>query len=579
MIGETTMDGLKKERFIIVTISIAIVLCFCCFLLGYLCYKEPKLGEFRILGITEEIEGYYLEIEKSHHALAYEVEVVDDEKNVILETESKTTKILLNHFLADYGTHLTINVTAKNKNGTKKKAVEPFKYVWQKASFKNMSSHYIDAKKGLSLLLVGYQQNETYRFTLEYLNETIYEEAIMSDNIYIPYQKLEGYAGRITAKLYTEKNCLISVSNFYVNTPVIGKVKMISPNNGLNTRWNDISFTFEGGTNATAFYFNIYEEGQKKDRIELPVNTKEYILPAEYLNEEKNYYFEIEAAYLDYEEISEKSGIEGYIGKKETTEPVYTSHNPSFIKKGTKITLGSRTRDATIYYTLDGSEPNESSFVYRKPLSINENTIVKAKAVSKRRYDSETNTYDFQIGEKELVVYLSPSNQSWNYGNAEAGYTTEMREMNKLTDILETMLKEKGVTVYRNKSSHDINTHLSESNAVKSDLHLAIHSNASLDQEARGIEIYVDKPTSKSLSIATNIYQNLYAIYPNKNSTTDRGVKYANGSLGEANDHFIPCGTLIEIAYHDNYEDAKWILEKKEQIASSIASAIISYYK
>ncbi len=574
------MNEVKKQYFIIITISVAIILCFLCFLLGYYSYKEPKLGEFHILGFQEEIEGYYLEIEKSHHAVSYEVLITNRKEEELFRTESTDTNILLKNFTANYGDHLKIHVAAKNKNGTKKQAEEVYEYLWRNASFKNINGRYIDAKKGLSLLLYGYGQNEKYILKLEYLNQVIYEETIKTDNIYVPYQKLEGYAGRITAKLYTEQNCLISIYNFYINTPMIGKMNLTSPKESFKTRWNDLKFTFDGGTNATNFYFNVYEEGVRKDHIEVPNNIKEYTLPAEYLNEEKNYYFEIEAAYLDYEEISEKTGVEAYVGKKETTDPVYTSHHPDFIKSGTKITLNTRTPGAIIYYTLDGSEPNESSMVYKTPIIIQDDTLIKTKAISNRRYDSETNTYDFKIGEKDLVVYLSPSNQSWNHGNLEAGYTTEMQEMNKLANILEQILKENGVIVYKNKSSNDINTHLRESNYVKSDLHLAIHSNASSTGEAKGIEIYVDKPTSKSLSIATNLYQNLYQIYPNKNDpSTNRGVKYANGSLGEANDDFIPCGTLIEIAYHDNLEDAKWILNYREEIAKNIANSILSYYR
>ena len=85
--------------------------------------------------------------------------------------------------------------------------------------------------------------------------------------------------------------------------------------------------------------------------------------------------------------------------------------------------------------------------------------------------------------------------------------------------------------------------------------------------------------SSPSLSIATNIYQNLYQIYPgNQEPYTDRGVKYAAGSLGEANDSFIPCGTLIEVAYHDNEEDARWMVENRETIGNNIATSIINYY-
>ena len=62
-------------------------------------------------------------------------------------------------------------------------------------------------------------------------------------------------------------------------------------------------------------------------------------------------------------------------------------------------------------------------------------------------------------------------------------------------------------------------------------------------------------------------------------STYNQGVKYADGSLGEVNDDFIKCGALIEIAYHDNYYDAIWIVNNMEEIAQNIADSILKFYQ
>ena len=71
----------------------------------------------------------------------------------------------------------------------------------------------------------------------------------------------------------------------------------------------------------------------------------------------------------------------------------------------------------------------------------------------------------------------------------------------------------------------------------------------------------------------------MWSIYPgNTNPTYNRGVKYARGSLGEANDDYVRNGALIEVAFHDEYNDALWIVENLEQIGQNIASSIISYY-
>lgn len=569
----------KRRTFIIAEISFAIIASFLCFFLGYLNYLEPKLGNFKCNELKEENGNFYLSITESHNAVKYEIFVTNQKGEEIFHTESDSEYILLNNFTANFGDTLKFKILAKNKNGTTKESTNHYEKVWLYSSFVNFNTRYISASNGLGLTLYGYQKGEKYDLKLEYLNQVIYEEEINSDNILIPYEKIDGYAGRITAKLYTKNNTLISSYNLFINTPIVGKITLTAKDNTTRTRWNDIKMYLSGGENATDFHLQIWEEGNLINTLSLPTDTLEYTLPAEYLNEDKNYRFQILAMYKDYIEIAETSEIEVFVGKKETTNPVYLSHNPSFIKKGTKITLDTRTPNETIYYTLDGSDPTPESSVYHEPITINDNVTLKTYAASENRFDSAINTYQFQIRDKNLVVYLSPSNQYLNYGVSKVGFTNEMKEMNKIADIVERVLKQNGVTVYRNRSQGNINAWLSESNYVKSDLHLAIHSNASGRGTARGIEIYVDKDTSPALSIATNIYQNLYQIYPGKGVPyTDRGVKYAAGSLGEANDAFIPCGTLIEIAYHDNEEDAKWIVENRETIGNNIATSIINYY-
>lgn len=567
-----------QRTLIIIGICIAIGISFLCFWLGYQNYLEPHLADFSILGIEEQQQNIILKLENSHNAKTYEVMIYNQQGEKIFQATSTTPEIPLKNLNVNYGDILRIEAIAQNKNKTNKKAREIYEYRWNKASFKNNNDRYISTNSGLSLMINGYLPNETYKLKLEYLKEVIYEKEIKTDNIFIPYEKLQGYAGRITAKLYTDQNSLISTYNFYINTPLIGKIKIITPEEQFKTRWNDIKIKFEGGENATDYYLSIFKENTLENRIKLSEITKEYTLSAEYLEEDKNYFFSIEATYLDYHEITKQDGVNIYVGKKEETSPVYVSHNPSFIKQGTKITLQTRSDNAKIYYTLDGSTPTENSILYKEPISINENITLKTYAISQNRYDSAIQEYPFQIQNKQLVVYLSPSNQYLNYGVKSAGFTNEMKEMNKIADVVERKLKENGVRVIRNHPSGNINTWLSESNNIKSDLHLAIHSNAS-KTNARGIEIYVDKPSSKSLSIATHIYQNLYQIYPGKHlKNTNRGIKYAVGSLGEVNDSFIKCGALIEIAYHDNYEDALWMVENREIIGNNIASSILSYY-
>ncbi|MDE5606033.1 MAG: chitobiase/beta-hexosaminidase C-terminal domain-containing protein, partial [Bacteroidales bacterium] len=68
-------------------------------------------------------------------------------------------------------------------------------------------------------------------------------------------------------------------------------------------------------------------------------------------------------------------------------EPAATVAKPTFnpaageVEKGTKVTVACTTEGATIYYTVDGTEPTEKSTQYKEAIEINEDLTIKAIAV------------------------------------------------------------------------------------------------------------------------------------------------------------------------------------------------------
>jgi hypothetical protein len=54
----------------------------------------------------------------------------------------------------------------------------------------------------------------------------------------------------------------------------------------------------------------------------------------------------------------------------------------------TKVTLSSTSRNVTLHYTLDGSEPDANSAVYTAPFTIDKNTTVKAVVVRSGKVES-----------------------------------------------------------------------------------------------------------------------------------------------------------------------------------------------
>ena len=567
-----------KRTLCVIGVILLIVVNFAFFWIGYQSFMYPKLSEFSITNVESVGSSLVLNVTSSNHATKYEAKIMKDDE-VIYQTTSDTEVIPLTNFTANYNETFTIDVVAYNKNEEKIESTNKLEYTYQDATFLTTQDHYITENQDMVLYLEGYHMQDNYTVELFYNQNKIYESVVTGEDIVISQDAVKGYSGRITARLKNSYDRIVSTFNFYLNTPVVGKLTLISPNDGYRTRWNDVIIEFLGGENANHFYANLYMGENLVNRIEVLKKGDFVVIPADAFMENIDYRIVLEAVYEDYTEIAETLSVNVRIGTKETTNPVYVSHNPTFIRAGTAVELKSRTANTTIYYTTDGSDPTTDSMVYKEPIVINSDATIKTYAVSSNRYDSEVNTYNFQVREKNLVVYLSPSNQNGNYGVASTGFTTEMEIMNKIADVVEATLKNNGVTVYRNSPSGDINAWVATSNYVHADFHLAIHSNASSSHEARGIEIYVDDAQSNALSVATNIYNNLWSIYPgNTVSTYDRGVKYANGALGEVNDEFLPTGALIEVAYHDQYDDALWIMQNISTIGENIANSILSYY-
>lgn len=69
----------------------------------------------------------------------------------------------------------------------------------------------------------------------------------------------------------------------------------------------------------------------------------------------------------------------------------------------------------TIYYTLDGSNPNKSSKVYNSPLILEEPTVVKMVAYQEGRKVSEVITGTYIVGKKHTLPVLSISLPSENF--------------------------------------------------------------------------------------------------------------------------------------------------------------------
>lgn len=537
--------------------------------------SDDFLKSFKITNLTNVNTKYHLEYEKTTNATVYEVIIYDESSEIIFN--EKTTENVVDFDLNNlrYDEKYKLVIYAYDKNGESISVKNPYEFTYTEPSFSKDNNLVLDNNEDYTLYIDGElnKDNKNYQIGLYDNNILIYKEKI-KDNEYIIKQKyFNGLTQTLTAKLFDNDTEINSIT-LYSNTSPISDITIVSPQNDALLDYQDVPLTFTGGDNATEYILEIF-----KDDIlikEVSLNQNRAIISSEFFVKDNNYTFKIKAKYLDYESFSKEATVSFKMKEKETLLPVYINKDSNYVKENSYITLNNPNNKGTIYYTLDGTDPNENSLVYENPILIKENTTIKTIIKEDKSYDSPVSTYSLNIGNKtDYKVYLSPSNQDGNLGVKSVGYTNEEKEMNDLSNYIEKRLKDYNIKVYRNNPNGNINLWVADSRYYGADLHIAIHSNASTNHTSKGIETWINDQTSDTYSLANMIQSDLMNIYYDKENG-NRGVKYSNGALGET--RMPKFGILIEVAHHDYLEDAKWIMDNKELIGNTIADSILKYF-
>ena len=104
----------------------------------------------------------------------------------------------------------------------------------------------------------------------------------------------------------------------------------------------------------------------------------------------------------------------GYSG---VLEPPYVSEAGSPFSSPTTITMSTATPGAEIYYTTDGSYPNDASLLYTGPIYIEDNTILRAVAIKQGWLNSRPNTQSYLFdytGELPVVSLSTNPEHFWD---------------------------------------------------------------------------------------------------------------------------------------------------------------------
>ena len=165
---------------------------------------------------------------------------------------------------------------------------------------------------------------------------------------------------------------------------------------------------------------------------------------------------------------------------------------------------------------------------------------------------------------KKTKIYINPSVQHANlYINGHGNEATNMLDVAKY--LKKELDKIEFLEVLYNLDNLSLTNSVKQSNEFDADIHLALHTNAG---GGRGSEIY----TINSYSFSNKVYDDFNKL----GNFKQRGVK--NGShLYEVKNSKADHVALMEFLFHDNLEEANWIIANKELIAKQLAESIVNF--
>ena len=158
----------------------------------------------------------------------------------------------------------------------------------------------------------------------------------------------------------------------------------------INPILHTVTFDSDGGSEIES---QLVEDGQFAQEPEPPIKDK-YRFTGWYLNG-RLYNF---ASTKVTQDITLTAHWEAMIP---LTAPTADLPSDSKIENGTKITLHCQTADATIYYTLDGTDPTKESTIYQEPIIITKESdgaiTLKAFASKEGWLDSDIVSFTYHV--------------------------------------------------------------------------------------------------------------------------------------------------------------------------------------
>ena len=165
-------------------------------------------------------------------------------------------------------------------------------------------------------------------------------------------------------------------------------------------------------------------------------------------------------------------------------------------------------------------------------------------------------------------IYLSPSSQPANV--YAVGNTNEQEQCRKIAAKCAEALKRCGFEAKAGLSG-TYQSRTKESNTWGADAHIPIHTNG-CNGKVAGFRGFYSKAGGEGYKLLSAIAGEVEPITPGKSD----GLSVQTG-LYEINNSKAPCAYL-ELGFHDNPEEARYIIEHTDDLAEAICKGVCKHY-
>lgn len=532
----------------------------------------PILTGFNVNSVINTHDTVFsISFDKVRSSKYYIVEIHDSKDELLYKKKIETNEYTQDFGFIQENEEYKLDVYAYNKKEESRKSNNTYEFTYQKeVAFSKENSAFLNNETSF-LYLTRMVDSKNYSIML---SKNTYDDANnKTDSKFIKEDLITNDVYEINDSLFKDEKVEI-IAELKKNGNTIDKLSLYNNINPQETP--DISYPENGSTINLSDIYLKFKELTWADRYEIQIINSSGKIIALTNTDENEALIDSSVFTTGMYTITVNAFLDDYSTKSSTmfmvennTSSIYINKDINSIRKGDTVELLTDS-NAQIYYTIDGTNPENGGMIYTSPIKLVENTTIKAVTVENNTYTNPT-TFDIKLTtKKDLKVFIASSNQYFNIG--ESPFTNERKEMNLIGDILATKLTNKGIKVSRNDYLSSYSNSLKECVDNNIDLLISLESTSSVNHDKSGLETLVTNEKAKSFNLAKLLNKNLNTLKSSK-------LIYTNDINGSnTKEEGSVASIMLELGYHDNKTDAEWIVNNRELIAETIANSIINYY-